>query len=135
MNSKEIVRKNLELMRGREKGQMEYSLMRESYGGNAGHMPDGRPCAGANLYFGKDNGEIIYFGNEILKCLEEDINNFGQGIFRVALDPETFREEIVGAYYTSVRPSEKISETTHISDATRSVLLASIKAYNMNVFL
>jgi len=78
-----IIKKNLELMLGREKGQMIKLLLGESIGGNAGTF-ESFPCAGANFSYDKTTGEIIEFAN----IQEREIKNkeLGEGTFRVAVN-------------------------------------------------
>ncbi|MBU2589626.1 MAG: hypothetical protein KKF52_00990 [Nanoarchaeota archaeon] len=81
---KEIIEKNLELMRSSKKGGMSELLCNESLGGNAGVYKN-CSCAGANFYYDKNTGEIIYFGN-IQSVPKDIVNNYEQHYFRVALD-------------------------------------------------
>lgn len=62
MSSKEeIIRRNIAMMLGRSKGQMQRLMGSESMGGNAGF--NGKfPCMGLNFYY-SENGEIKYFEN------------------------------------------------------------------------
>ena len=126
-------RKNLELMRQGREGNMESLLAIESLGGNAGHMPDGRPCAGANFYFDRNTGEIKYFCN-IQDAPENITPQYARGMFRVAVDfGRTWKQEIVDAFYhgpDALSGLEKISDTPNISEVARQVLQMCVVLYN-----
>ena len=83
-----IVQKNLELMIGREEGQMMDLLTKESFGGNAGcHKTEKKAytCGAANFYYNSINGQIVYFGN-CQDVPEVILRNYSEGIMRVAFD-------------------------------------------------
>jgi len=132
-----IIKRNLDLMNGlKHAGQMGYLLARETMGGNAGYMPDGRPCAAANFYFNQKTGEIEYFGN-FQEVPREIRLRRASGVFRIAIDLENYSKEIVEIYYREYyAPLEfriiKISDATEVSDSAKFVLQKSAELYNKN---
>ena len=80
-------------MQGTKKGEMEYLLLSESFGGNAGSFNE-FSCAGANFHYDQKSGEIQYFGN-IQSVPQEIKQHYVRGIFRVAADiKKMFSESI-----------------------------------------
>ncbi len=83
-----IVQKNLELMVGREEGQMMELLAKESFGGNAGtHRTEKKAytCGAANFYYNLVNGQIVYFGN-CQDVPKQILETYCEGTLRVAFD-------------------------------------------------
>ena len=63
--------------------KLSQKILEESFGGNAGSYK-GVSCAGANFYYDKMTGEIMYFGN--MQNVPEGIrNSFIHGTFRIAI--------------------------------------------------
>jgi len=81
---KEIIEKNLGLMISSNEGGMSNLLCNESLGGNAGFYKN-CSCAGANFFYDKFTGEIIYFGN-IQNVPKEIVKRYPEYHFRIALD-------------------------------------------------
>ena len=104
-------------MKNNERGGMEHLLMNESFGGNAGYWHN-YSCAGANFYYDKNTGEIVYFGN-IPNVPKYIVENFNWHIFRVALDIKAWKEHIV-----NYRVPKEASKTA------RKNLEQSVKLYN-----
>lgn len=126
-----IPHSNLALMLSKEDGGMLYHIRGESWGGNAGDMPDGRLCAGANFYVNPDNGAIGCFGNH--QDVPPEIRTGARGIFRVAADSYYRKFEIVTAYVENPdtpRRLESVSTAPNISEDARKVLLMSVELFN-----
>ncbi|MFA6022702.1 MAG: hypothetical protein WC781_01295 [Candidatus Pacearchaeota archaeon] len=111
----EIIKKNLERMLGQERYCMDFELVDESIGGNAGFY-EKRPCAGANFYYNPTSGKIKAFG--ICQIIPKEIlSRYPKGSFRVTISPYS---EIVNCYLQEGASSEAQS---NISE--------SIKIYNV----
>lgn len=103
----EIIEKNLKKMRGVERGEMQYLLMRESFGGNAGFWKN-CSCACTNFFYDKKNGEIIYFGN-IQDVPKDIVKNYNEHRFRIALDNKIWKIRIAD-YKAPKKASRKARE-------------------------
>ncbi len=91
------VKKNLEMMIGAERGQMQSLMSKESMGGNAG-TEDGKPCLGANFFYDTQTGEIKYFEN-IQNVPWWIANKYTEGTFRIAIDTlNTWKPKIVNTF-------------------------------------
>lgn len=99
-----VVEKNLDRMRSTKEGGMEFTLLRESIGGNAGCY-EGIPCGGANFRYDKNTGLILYFGN--IQDLPREILPISvEGTFRVPVDLIINSPVGVSAVYLDGNPSE-----------------------------
>jgi hypothetical protein len=128
----QLIHKNLELMNSEQDGGMEILLRRESFGGNAGHEPDGRPCAGANFYFDGKTGELITFTN---KAPENIRQVYLKGVFIVAKDPIKRGKEILKGYVIKVKPNlleklEPLAGTEQVKPYAKMVIQRSVEEYN-----
>jgi hypothetical protein len=127
-----ILNKNLEIMNSKEEGGMEILLRGESFGGNAGHTRDGRPCAGANFYFDGKTGELIKFTN---KVPENIMPEYLKGIFIVAKDPLKREKEILRYYVIKVKPNlleklEPLAEAGQVTPYAKIAMQRSVEMYN-----
>lgn len=114
MNS--TVSKNLEMMAGSERGQMQSLISKESMGGNAG-TEDGRPCLGANFFYDLQTGEIKYFEN-IQNVPWGIVNKYSAGTFRIAIDtPNTWKLKIINTYLkegTAKEATENLEQSVEL---------------------
>ena len=113
----QIISENLAKLLSQERGGMQYSLGRESMGGNAGtYQENGRKfsCAGANFSYGPD-GRIIIFGN--IQDLTDEQKKLQRARYRVAIDFENQRDKIVETNFIEEDPADS---TKQILDDTAS---------------
>jgi len=127
-----LINKNLELMKSEEDGGMEILLHKESFGGNAGHALDGRPCAGANFYFDDKTGEFITFTN---KAPENIRQLYIKGVFIVAKDQQKREKEVLSSYVIKVKPNlleklELLAGTEQVNNYAKEVMQRSVELYN-----
>lgn len=97
---KEIIEKNLKLIKGVEIGEMQHLLNDESMGSNAGFWKN-CSCAGANFFYDKNTGEIKYFGN-IQHVPEAIKSKYSEACFRVAMDIGRWKENIMKQHIVNI---------------------------------
>ncbi len=110
----ETIEKNLELMKNSERGGMQRLLMKESFGGNAGFWRN-CSCAGANFYYNRKTGEIVYFEN-VQNVPRYIVENFNESFFIVALEPKTWKTRIIN-YRAPERLSARVKK--NLEEAVR----------------